>query len=127
MHDRGALPRTTETLYRPQQSQARTTGMHALLGYAHGRAAVTAPWASTRQGRAPAHNKDVCVIEEFYRDKDSLSRQTCPVAKKKKKSPPGFRVSQHITNTKYIIKITQVIIILCSKLLLAYPNLDPIS
>ena len=38
---------------------------------------------TTRPGRV--HNKDVRAIEEFFRDRDSLSRQTRPIAKKKKK------------------------------------------
>ena len=41
-----------------------------------------------------AHNKDVHATKDFYRNIDSMSRQTYPLAKKKKKLPLGIWASQ---------------------------------
>ena len=40
-------------------------------------------------GPGCSHDKDVHATKDFCRDMDSMSRHTCPVAKKKKKITPG--------------------------------------
>ena len=73
--DRCTLPRTTKTFFHPPQSRARTTGMLAQLGCAHGRGMAIAPWARTRQGMHVRQRTSVAT-------EISLSRQTCPIEKK---------------------------------------------